>query len=111
MGLPADWIVALVEKGQLEGCVSFSCRPQEIRTHLYLLPLTQCSQIVNGPASDWSANCRRESPKMFSKALWEVVRDVGGGLDAEVEVEEVKNSQDVDLLDDWSSSFGQEVDP
>ena len=48
---------------------------------------------------------------MFSKALWEVVRDVGGGLDAEVEVEEVKNSQDVDLLDDWSSSFGQEVDP
>ena len=45
---------------------------------------------------------------MFSKAL---VRDVGGGLDAEVEVEEVKKSQDVDLLDDWSSSFGQEVNP
>ena len=31
------------------------------------------------------------APKMFSKALWEVVRDVGGGLDAEVELEEVKN--------------------
>ena len=35
----------------------------------------------------------------------------GSGLDAEVEVEEVKNSQNVDLLDDGSSSFGQEVDP
>ena len=51
------------------------------------------------------------APKMFSKALWEVVRDVGGGLDVEVEVEEVKNSQNVGLLDDGSSSFGQEVDP
>ena len=38
---------------------------------------------------------------------------VGGGswLDAEVEVEEVKNSQHVHRLDDGICLFGLEVDP
>ena len=34
VGLWADWIIALVDKGQLEGGGSFPCRPREIHTHL-----------------------------------------------------------------------------
>ena len=48
---------------------------------------------------------------MFSKVLWEMVRGVGGGFDAELAVEEVKYSQHFDLLDDGSSVFDLEEDP
>ena len=58
VGLWADWIVALVEKGQLEEGASFSSQSRKIHNHLYLLSLAQCSQIVSWPGVRL-VNCRR----------------------------------------------------
>ena len=68
VGLWADWIVALVEKGQLDEGASFSSQYLEIHNHLYLLSLDQCSQILSWPGVRLVTQLQK-SPRIFCLPL------------------------------------------
>ena len=77
VGLWADWIAALFEKGQLEKGGNFSSRPREIHNHLYLLSLAQCSHIVSWPGVRLVTQLQKRVPK-YCFCRYRDGEDVGG---------------------------------